>query len=525
MLAYSRAPPSVHVANSFLDQVFASTSLPMQLFPHCSELNSVYAPVYAFSSQANKVLPINFTFADSSFASYLQQLSLELQTSNDFSSSQQSGVLNAAETGFAARCLGFAGCRYSPDTYSCEPEADYSDGLDLFRLLLVVTVGVIALKELLKMICLCVFATRNEIPHGAIWVVRSSVLYPCCAGFDVFALARLQPHSTRAYVWGAVIEFLADGLCEHLPALLLGLFFVIFVPARSVGLFELAALAVWALALLWRLARCLGAGGSLAGCRLCQTKEPAKSLYHLHGSVNSPHALLQAVIADCQAAVITLYPIVALPLTLVASHFYPRQVVITPEALAALERRAPLRLDLPDAVKSSDSGPPPLEARASAAVRVTGALGPNEKVINGVFEPSTLLHNGHPLFYKCDSAHIWLRYTKQGEWSVCNTQDKDFNPNKCQGYAFSEDSAALPDDCKRWRVDAGGDLFEPQASMRMTRAEVAVHISGVAGPSERTVNGVFEPTGGLYNGAHQNIIHTFIVIIIIFVRPRFISQT
>ena len=132
---------------------------------------------------------------------------------------------------------------------------------------------------------------------------------------------------------------------------------------------------------------------------------------------------------------------------------------------------------------------------------ISGATGPKAASVNGVFEPTGEVYNGKVLFAKRGDADKWLRFVAStGKWTVSPTKDKD--ENSTNGWCFSagpEKGHANPVCVTQWRVYTGS-VVEDQASATCVEFVPPVVISGALGPNAASVNGVFEPTGEVYNG-------------------------
>ena len=93
---------------------------------------------------------------------------------------------------------------------------------------------------------------------------------------------------------------------------------------------------------------------------------------------------------------------------------------------------------------------------------------------------------------------MWLRYDKAGNWTISNTGDKEANNGNCVCFATKQ-GVFEPIESKVWKVYDGSGGFERQP-IATTRPMPLVIVQGCQGSYASRVNGVYHPTGEIYNG-------------------------
>ena len=107
---------------------------------------------------------------------------------------------------------------------------------------------------------------------------------------------------------------------------------------------------------------------------------------------------------------------------------------------------------------------PPL----AGSLLVANASGPHAHKVNGVFEPTTEMCDGLPVFQNKGNGDLWLQFFRL-EWSVVSTDYRGTS----KSYAFISTGAAgmcLPQDCPRgeWQVWMGGEGKQRDPAVTVT---------------------------------------------------------
>jgi hypothetical protein len=88
---------------------------------------------------------------------------------------------------------------------------------------------------------------------------------------------------------------------------------------------------------------------------------------------------------------------------------------------------------------------------------------------NGVFDLVPELYNGRALFRKRDDKTLWLRFTKNKNWAVSSTAEKDANSNSGWAFAPGTDSDLPP--VSGWSVADSGVAFVPDEGVGVTQSD------------------------------------------------------
>jgi hypothetical protein len=123
-----------------------------------------------------------------------------------------------------------------------------------------------------------------------------------------------------------------------------------------------------------------------------------------------------------------------------------------------------------------------------APVRIAGAVGEKAARPNGVYDEvidvdSYVQLNGKPALRKRNDPDTWLFFNTDKLWAIA-TADKEANGKSCL--------------CQGWHSAAAN--FDVKTGAVATCLGQHVMVAGVVGRKADQLNGVYEPTGDLYNG-------------------------
>ena len=163
-----------------------------------------------------------------------------------------------------------------------------------------------------------------------------------------------------------------------------------------------------------------------------------------------------------------------------------------------------------------------LASVSSGAVRIVGATGSSAGIVNGMYEATTELSGGMPVYVKVGVGGMWLEYhAPSSQWQVTLTSNKGTN----HASAFCPVPAkCLPEDCPagQWLVvdccklvsqpavnitvatqdEVGAYLVALQReAARVVKGSQHVRITGATGSNAGRINGMYRPTEELSHSA------------------------
>lgn len=160
-----------------------------------------------------------------------------------------------------------------------------------------------------------------------------------------------------------------------------------------------------------------------------------------------------------------------------------------------------------------------LENTSAQVVHISGASGPNSKLLNGTYDPTKEKYSGRIRYAKRNEADVWIEFGF-GRWQIKKTSDKGKNiGTACEAF-FTAAWSSLESFVGRcsWLVWIGSS-WEEQRAVKMEIGAAAersfqieeeaskqtdnskaqcIVISGVVG--SKCVNGTYEPTSERHEG-------------------------
>ena len=167
-----------------------------------------------------------------------------------------------------------------------------------------------------------------------------------------------------------------------------------------------------------------------------------------------------------------------------------------------------------------DSAPP--SSSSSGGVRITGAMGPNGTLVNGMYEATTEMSGDMPVYVKVGNNEVCMEY-RDGvkSWQVKETAHKGSNGGIAR---CNVPARCLPEACPvgKWGLCAGFKMVHlpgmtvslvskdevdayheemKREATRVVRGSHNIRITGVTGTSAAHINGVYKPTNEMCGNA------------------------
>lgn len=111
-------------------------------------------------------------------------------------------------------------------------------------------------------------------------------------------------------------------------------------------------------------------------------------------------------------------------------------------------------------------------------MRVAGATGERESLVNGVYEASGRVHNGHSVLHKAGSAEWCLYHCSSGRWmaGLVSCMNQNLGVLQC-----TEQGLAAPHLALQWRVvDRYGKWHEQGVTVTLASNQVRITACGGA---------------------------------------------